>query len=104
MVGPREGTGRRRYTRADVVRLRKRHRGYQLTLAMEVLLVLCLPLAELWPGLLSLMLVLLRKVQGLVRKPFVTVSGVMGPAVHGAVGVSAAGLQPRSIPATWLPT
>jgi len=45
MVGPREGTGRRRYTRADVVRLRKRHRGYKLTLAMEVLLVLCLPLA-----------------------------------------------------------
>jgi hypothetical protein len=49
----------RHYTRADVERLRKRHRGYQLTLAMEVLLVLCLPLAALWPWLLSLLLVLM---------------------------------------------
>jgi hypothetical protein len=50
------------YTRADIERLRKRHRGYQLTLAMEVLLVLSLPLAALWPGLLSLMLLLLATV------------------------------------------
>ena len=49
----------RGYSRADVIRLRKRHRGYQLTLAVEVLLVLALPLAELWPGLLSLLLVAL---------------------------------------------
>jgi hypothetical protein len=49
----------RGYTRADVERLRKRHRGYQLTLAVEVLLVLCLPLAEMWPGLLSVLLVVL---------------------------------------------
>ncbi len=51
--------GRRRYTREDVERLRKRHRGYQLTLAVEVLVILSLPLAALWPGLLSLLLVLL---------------------------------------------
>jgi len=136
----------RGYTSADIQRLRKRHRGYQLTLAAEVLLVFCLPLAELWPGLLSLLLVglavvlivflsrysmlrrsrlvvylfgglaialemlwhllrqldpgwgvaltvphvvvwvvfltlvLLRKVKGLVREPFVTVSVVMGAA------------------------
>lgn len=49
----------RGYTRADVERLRKRHRGYQLTLAVEVLLVLLLPVAEQWPWLLSLMLVLM---------------------------------------------
>jgi hypothetical protein len=58
MVGP-GSVSNRRYTRADVLRLRKRHRGYQLTLAMEVLLVLCLPLAALWPWLLSLLLVLM---------------------------------------------
>ena len=34
----------RGYTSADIQRLRKRHRGYQLTLAAEVLLVFCLPL------------------------------------------------------------
>ena len=54
--------GSKRYTRADIERLRKRHRGYQLTLAVEVLLVVTLPLAALWPGLLSLMLVLLAAV------------------------------------------
>lgn len=58
MEGP-GGLAKRGYTRADIARLRKRHRGYQLTLAMEVLLVLCLPLAEWWPGLLSLLLVAL---------------------------------------------
>ncbi|MFM7646771.1 MAG: hypothetical protein ACKO50_01610 [Cyanobium sp.] len=58
MAGP-EPVSNRGYTRADVERLRKRHRGYQLTLAVEVLLVLCLPLAELWPGLLSFLLVAL---------------------------------------------
>jgi hypothetical protein len=144
MVGPFPGS--KRYTRADVQRMRKRHRGYQLTLAMEVLLVMSLPLAAIWPGLLSVMLVslavvltvflsryslmrrsrsvvyvfsglaialevlwhllrqldprwsvvlavphvmvwvaflilvLLRKVNGLVREPFVTVSVVMGAA------------------------
>ncbi|MCH9713943.1 MAG: hypothetical protein K0U63_05260 [Cyanobacteria bacterium] len=144
MVGP--GPGSKRYSPADVQRLRKRHRGYQLTLAMEVLLVISLPLAAIWPGLLSVMLVslavvlnvflsryslmrrsrsvvyvfgglaialevlwhllrqldprwslvlalphvmvwvaflilvLLRKVNGLVREPFVTVSVVMGAA------------------------
>ena len=55
----------RGYTRADIERLRKRHRGYQITLAVEVLLVLSLPLAELWPGLLSLMLVTLAVVLNL---------------------------------------
>lgn len=55
MVGP--GPGSKRYSPADVQRLRKRHRGYQLTLAMEVLLVISLPLAAIWPGLLSVMLV-----------------------------------------------
>jgi len=60
MAGPL--AGRRRYTRADVERLRKRHRGYQLTLAVEVLLVLSLPLAALWPVLLSIQLVLLAMV------------------------------------------
>jgi hypothetical protein len=145
MNGP-EAHPNRGYTRADIQRLRKRHRGYQLTLTAEVLLVLALPLAELWPGLLSLLLVgmavvlivflsrysllrrsrlvvylfgglaiamellwhllrqldpswgvaltvphvvvwvvfltlvLLRKVKGLVREPFVTVSVVMGAA------------------------
>ncbi|QVL53782.1 MAG: hypothetical protein KFB97_05450 [Cyanobium sp. M30B3] len=54
---PGGGTSSREYTRADVERLRKRHRGYQLTLAVEVLLVLSLPLAELWPWLLSALLV-----------------------------------------------
>jgi hypothetical protein len=57
MLGSRAGS--RRYTRDDVERLRKRHRGYQLTLAVEVLVILSLPLAALWPGLLSLLLVLL---------------------------------------------
>jgi hypothetical protein len=57
MLGRRAGS--RRYTREDVERLRKRHRGYQLTLAVEVLLVLSLPLAELWPGLLSALLIVL---------------------------------------------
>jgi hypothetical protein len=57
MVGTAPGA--RRYTRGDIERLRKRHRGYQITLAVEVLLVLSLPLAERWPGLLSLMLVAL---------------------------------------------
>lgn len=61
MVGP-GSVSNRGYTRVDVERLRKRHRGYQLTLAMEVLLVLCLPLAELWPALLSLLLVLMAAV------------------------------------------
>ena len=60
MVGADPGS--KRYTRADIERLRKRHRGYQLTLAVEVLLVVTLPLAALWPGLLSLMLVLLAAV------------------------------------------
>jgi len=55
-VTPGGGTSSRGYTRADLERLRKRHRGYQLTLAVEVLLVLSLPLAELWPWLLSLLL------------------------------------------------
>ena len=63
MLGPGDPTSRviadRGYTRADVLRLRKRHRGYQLTLAAEVLLVLSLPVAERWPWLLSLMLVLM---------------------------------------------
>ena len=64
MAGP-EPVSNRGYTHADLERLRKRHRGYQLTLAVEVLLVLCLPLAELWPGLLSLMLVALAVVLNL---------------------------------------
>lgn len=57
MVGAAPGA--RRYSRGDIERLRKRHRGYQITLAVEVLLVLSLPLAERWPGLLSLLLVAL---------------------------------------------
>jgi hypothetical protein len=42
----------RRYTHADVLRLRKRHRGYKLTLAAEaeVLLVLSLPWRSTGPG------------------------------------------------------
>jgi hypothetical protein len=52
----------RGYSRADLVRLRKRHRGYQLTLAAEVLLVLCLPLVLQWPWLMSLLLVLMASV------------------------------------------
>ena len=48
MAGP--GSGRRRYTRGDVERLRKRHRGYQLTLAVEVLVILSLPLRPCGPG------------------------------------------------------
>ena len=60
MAGPLASN--RRYTRADIERLRKRHRGYQLTLAVAVLLVLSLPLAALWPVLLSIQLVLLAMV------------------------------------------
>lgn len=65
MTPPTALVSYRGYTRADIERLRKRHRGYQLTLAVEVLLVLSLPLAELWPGLLSLMLVTLAVVLNL---------------------------------------
>ncbi|MBM5824943.1 MAG: hypothetical protein FJ054_06190 [Cyanobacteria bacterium M_surface_10_m2_119] len=87
MVEP-EPLSTRGYTRADVERLRKRHRGYQLTLAVEVLLVLCLPLAELWPGLLSLLLVALAVVlnvflsrYSLLRRSRMVVYGFGGLAI-----------------------
>ena len=46
-------------TREQLYRIRHRHRGYQITLATEVLLLLLLPLAQGHSWLLSVMLVLL---------------------------------------------
>ncbi|MCP9941850.1 hypothetical protein KBY70_05540 [Cyanobium sp. ATX 6E8] len=48
-----------RLTRADISRLRNRHRGYLITLAVEVALLLLLPLAQDHLWLLSAMLILL---------------------------------------------
>ena len=48
-----------RLTPEQIGRLRHRHRGYQITLATEVLLLLLLPLAQGHPWLLSVMLVVL---------------------------------------------
>ena len=48
-----------RLSRAQIDRIRHRHRGYQITLATEVLLLLLLPLAQGHPWVLSLMLVVL---------------------------------------------
>ena len=48
-----------RFTPEQIGRLRHRHRGYQITLATEVLLLLLLPLAQGQPWLLSVMLVVL---------------------------------------------
>lgn len=48
-----------RLTRADISRLRNRHRGYLITLAVEVALLLLLPLAQVHLWLLSAMLILL---------------------------------------------
>jgi len=46
-------------TKEQLQRLRHRHRGYQITVATEVLLLLLLPLAQGHPWLLSVMLVML---------------------------------------------
>jgi hypothetical protein len=46
-------------TPEQIERIRHRHRGYQITLATEVLLLLLLPLAQGYPWLLSVMMVLL---------------------------------------------
>jgi hypothetical protein len=48
-----------RLTRADITRLRLRHRGYLITLAVEVALLLLLPLAQVHLWLLSAMLIVL---------------------------------------------
>jgi hypothetical protein len=48
-----------RLTRADITRLRHRHRGYLITLATEVALLLLLPLAQVHLWLLSAMLIVL---------------------------------------------
>jgi len=48
-----------RITREQLVRIRRRHFGYRVTLVLELLMVLLLPLAQQRPWLLSLMLCLL---------------------------------------------
>jgi hypothetical protein len=48
-----------RITRDDIIRLRHRHRGYLITLATEVALLLLLPLAQVHLWLLSAMLIVL---------------------------------------------
>ncbi len=49
----------RRLTPEQIQRLRHRHQGYLITLAVEVVLLLSLPFAEQWGWLLSLMMVAL---------------------------------------------
>jgi len=51
-----------RFTKEQLQRLRHRHQGYLITLGVEVLLLLLLPLAQRWGWLLSLMLVTLAAV------------------------------------------
>jgi len=46
-------------TREEIIRLRKRHRGYQITLATEVALLLLLPVAQAQIWLLAFLLILL---------------------------------------------
>lgn len=46
-------------TRDDLHRIRKRHRGYRITLLVQVAILLLLPLTQRLPGLLSLLLCLL---------------------------------------------
>lgn len=46
-----------RVSREAVLRLKRRHRGYLIVLAVEILLLLLLPLAQHYPWLLSLLLV-----------------------------------------------
>ncbi|MEB3296681.1 MAG: hypothetical protein VKL23_04010 [Cyanobacteriota bacterium] len=49
----------RRLSREDLQRLRHRHQGYIITLVVEAVLLLSLPLAQRWGWLLSLLLVAL---------------------------------------------
>ena len=46
-------------TQADIIRLRRRHRGYWMTLGTEVALLLLLPVAQVQIWLLSVLLILL---------------------------------------------
>jgi len=46
-----------RLTREQLKRIRGRHLGYRITLAYELSMVLLLPVAQLFPQLLSLMLI-----------------------------------------------
>jgi hypothetical protein len=49
-------------TRAELSRIRQRHRGYRITLLVQVGILLLLPLTQRLPGLLSLLLCLLAAV------------------------------------------
>ncbi|NDD69853.1 MAG: hypothetical protein EBZ29_10915, partial [Synechococcaceae bacterium WB9_4xC_028] len=46
-----------RITREQLQRIRRRHLGYRITLVYELVLLLLLPLAQLFPPLLSLLLI-----------------------------------------------
>ena len=52
----------RHFTPEQIHRLRHRHQGYLVSLGVEVLLLITLPIAQHWPWLLSLMLVILAAV------------------------------------------
>ena len=77
-----------RLTRADITRLRKRHRGYLITLAVEVALLVLLPLAQVHLWLLSALLILLALVlmvfvsrYSLLRKTRPLIYGLGGLAI-----------------------